>query len=330
MSRFFDLLQRLNQQKGYSSSASVGTASENTDVASELDRTLSVLLPQDAGYPEHIEDGSGSRQMLLRQNALCPGELEPAFEFERIPVEEVEVRLESRIIFHTDPNSPGADRFRLLRMRLRVLWNARKLKTLLITSPLPGDGKSTIALNLATALAERGKRKVLLIEADLHRSPLAQNLNLRAAAGLAECLEDGLSPLSVVRRLEPLGWYLLTAGQPRGNPTELVQGDGLAVVMQRLSPYFDWILIDSPPVTPLTDAISLGRQANASLLVTKAGRTPSEALERAIARLGRENIVGLVLNGAEESSESYSGYYGYSGNDYPERPEITKPKRQQR
>jgi capsular exopolysaccharide synthesis family protein len=328
MSRFFDLLQRLNQQKGYSSSASVGTASESTEVASELDRALSVLLPQDAGYPKQVENGSGSRQMmsmLLPQNAVGPGELEPVFEFERIPVEEVEVRPESRIIFHTDPNSPGADRFRLLRMRLRVLWNARKLKTLLITSPRPGDGKSTIALNLATALAERGKKKVLLIEADLHRSPLTQHLNLRGAPGLAGCLEDGLSPLSVVRRLEPLGWYLLTAGQPCGNPTELVQGDGLAVVMQRLSPYFDWILIDSPPVTPLTDAISLGRQANASLLVTRAGRTPSEALERAIARLGRENIVGLVLNGAEESKELYSGYYGYSGNNYRERPEITKP-----
>jgi Mrp family chromosome partitioning ATPase len=88
--------------------------------------------------------------------------------------------------------------------------------------------------------------------------------------------------------------------------------------MQRLSPYFDWILIDSPPVTPLTDAISLSRHANASLLVTRAGRTPSDALERAIARLGREHIVGLVLNGADEGDNLYSGYYGYAGNTYRE------------
>jgi capsular exopolysaccharide synthesis family protein len=195
-------------------------------------------------------------------------------------------------------------------MRLRVFCNAKKLKTLLITSPLPGDGKSTIAVNLATALAERGKRTVLLIEADLHRSTLTQQLSLKTGPGLAECLEGGMNPLCAVRRLEPLGWYLLTAGQPHGNPTELLQGDALSVVMQKLSPHFEWIVIDSPPVIPLTDALSLGRHTNASLLVTRAGHTPSEALERTIALLGREHVLGIVINCVEELDKLYSGYYG--------------------
>jgi capsular exopolysaccharide synthesis family protein len=324
MSRFFDLLQRLNQQKGYWS-ASVGTASENTDVASELDRSLSALLPQDGGYSKHSGSGSESGQMLsvlLPQGAGYEGDLDQASKFARIPVEEVDVLPESRIIFHTDPNSPGADRFRLLRMRLRVLWNARKLRTLLITSPLPGDGKSTIALNLATALAERGKRNVLLIEADLHHSLLTEHLGIKSGPGLAECLEDGLNPLSVVRRLEPLGWYLLAAGRPRSTPTELVQGDEFSVTMEKLSPHFDWILIDSPPVTPLTDALSLARHANATLMVARAGRTQSEAIERAIALLGQEHLLGIVLNGVEELDQLYSGYYGYSdsSNGRPHRP----------
>jgi capsular exopolysaccharide synthesis family protein len=267
----------------------------------------SVLLPQDASYPANHEHAS---------------------EFERIAVEEVHVRPESRIIFHTHPNSPGADRFRLLRMRLRVLWNARKIRTLLITSPLPGDGKSTIALNLATSLAEGGKRTVLLIEADLHRSPLTKQLSLKAGPGLAECLEGGLNPVSAIRRLESLGWYLLTAGQPHSNPTELLQGDALSVVIEKLSPHFDWILIDSPPVVPLTDALSLARHTIASLLVTRAGQTPSEGLERAIALLGREHVLGIVLNGVEEPDQLYSGYYGYSGNNNGKHRQQTEPARQ--
>src|SRR5579863_2826781 len=120
-----------------------------------------------------------------------------------ISTEEVQVQPSSRIIMHTDPRSAGADRFRFLRMCLRELWNAGKLKCLQITSPLPQDGKSTIAMNLATALAEGGKRTVLVIEADLHRPTLSEQLGIEKRVGLAECLEGNINPMSVLRRLEP-------------------------------------------------------------------------------------------------------------------------------
>jgi capsular exopolysaccharide synthesis family protein len=200
-------------------------------------------------------------------------------------------------------------------MRLRELWNAGKLRSVLITSPLPGDGKSTIALNLATALAEQGKCAVLLLEADLHKPSLSQHLEIETRPGLAECLEDGLNPMKVVRRLEPLGWYLLSSGKPRSNPTELLQSENLSGIMQDLSPNFDWILIDSPPVLPLTDAVSLARQADASLLVIRAGRTPREALEQTLKLLPPEHVLGVLLNGLEGLNRLYSKYYGYYGNN---------------
>jgi capsular exopolysaccharide synthesis family protein len=243
----------------------------------------------------------------------APGDVEKANQFDQIATEEVQLHPGSRIIMHTDPRSAGADRFRFLRMCLRELWNAGKLKILHITSPLPQDGKSTIALNLATALAEGGKRTVLLIEADLHRPTLTEQLGLDRRRGLADCLESDLNPVSVLRRLQPLGWYLLPAGEPRSNPTELLQTDALRGVLQRLSPHFDWILIDSPPVIPLTDALSLAREANATLLVAREGRTPREAIEKAIAVLGRQRVLGVVLNAVEGLDRMYSGYYGYSG-----------------
>jgi capsular exopolysaccharide synthesis family protein len=239
-------------------------------------------------------------------------EVETAFPLQQVPTVEVQVFPDSRIVMHTDPRSAGADRFRFLRMCLRELWNTGKLKSLLITSPLPQDGKSTVALNLATTLAEGGKRTVLLIEADLHHPSLTERLGLERRPGLAECLEAGLNPVAALRRIEPLGWYLLSAGETQNNPTDLLQTEALASVIQKLSTHFDWILIDSPPLTPLTDAISLARQANATLLVAREGCTPREAIEKAIALIGRHRVLGIVLNGMEGLERLYSGYYGYS------------------
>ena len=231
-----------------------------------------------------------------------------------LPAQEVRILPENRIIFHTDPRSPAADRFRLLRMRLKEPWSAGKLKKLLITSPLPGDGKSTITLNLATALSERGKRSVLVIEADLHHSSLSEILRINPWAGLTESLlDESTSPFSVIRRIEPLGWHLLPAGEPRTNPTELLQTPAFAHLMEKVSPSFDWILIDSPPVVPLTDALSIQQHTDASLLVVKAGSTPREAIEQSISLIGRPHIFSVVLNGVETRNHLYYRYRYYDG-----------------
>ena len=232
-------------------------------------------------------------------------------ELRRVRVEDVQVLASSRIAFHTDPHSAVADRFRYLRMRLRPIWETGKLRSLLITSPLPGDGKSTVALNLATALAESGKRSVLLVDGDFYHPTLAPALGLRNESGFAECLEDDLDPWAAIRRIEPLGWYLLPAGKPRGNPAELLQSGAVAQVLQKISPCFDWILFDSPPVVPLVDALALTRHTDASLLVVRAERTPGEAVQEALSLLGPKQALGLVLNGAEGLEKVYSKYYGY-------------------
>jgi len=232
----------------------------------------------------------------------------PVIEFAR---EEAHFGPERRLIFHTDPRSPAADRFRLLRMRLKDRSQTGRLKKLLITSPLSNDGKSTVTLNLATALSERGKHTVLVVEADLHHSSIADILKLRPWAGLTECLADeSISPLSAVRQIEPFGWHLLPAGEPRRNPTELLQSPAFGRIMQQLETCFDWILIDSPPVIPLTDSISLQQHADAGLLVVRAGQTPREAVEQTIDLLGKQNILGIVLNGMEARDHLYYQYYG--------------------
>lgn len=255
----------------------------------------------------------GEKQDLSpRSTEVIPETMAKAFDLQDIPMVEAHIRPTSRIVCQTAPNSPAADRFRALRMRLRELRGTGKVKRLLISSALPHDGKSTVALNLATALSEQGKRAVLLIEGDLHHSHLTRHLGLDAWDGLTECLDGGINPLSAIRRVEPLGWYFLPAGSPRSNATELLQSATLSGVMQKVSPYFDWIVIDSPPVLPLTDALSLQRQADAYLLVVRAEQTPREAVEAAVALLGKQQMLGIILNGAEGLDRLYSRY-GYNG-----------------
>jgi polysaccharide biosynthesis transport protein len=214
----------------------------------------------------------------------------------------------SQLVYHTDPHSPAADRYRTLRIRLQPLWISGKLKKILITSPLPGDGKSTVATNLATALAERGRRSVILVEADLHHSPLARNLGLAPRPGLAECLEGGRDPLDLVRHLDPLDWCVLTAGEPCSNATEVLQGQMLTTIMDEFAKHFDWIVVDSPPVIPLSDVLSLKNHTDGSLMVVKAGRTSQDAVEEAITRLGKQHVLGIILNGVEQSDLSYHKY----------------------
>jgi polysaccharide biosynthesis transport protein len=266
--------------------------------------------------------GDKHKNFRLQTDDLSPSDVDGSVsrrasdtpEFCRFPMEEAYVGPESRIVFHADPHGPGADRFRHLRMRLRDLkaTDGCRSKTLLITSALPQDGKSTVSLNLGTALSEYGKRSVLLIEADLHHPTLTQELRLKPWPGLSDCLEGRLHHLAAIRRVEPLGCFLLPAGEPHTNPSELLQLDSLAGVVRELKSHFDWILMDAPPLTPLTDALSLARHAQASLLVIRAGQTPKAAVEQAVTLLGRKHIVGMVLNAVDGVHRAYSNYYGSS------------------
>jgi capsular exopolysaccharide synthesis family protein len=264
--------------------------------------------------PGHEQIPLAAVSVAVPEDDATPGDVVTAAPaLPEFPVEEAHLSPESRLVYYADPHNPAADRYRLLRMRLKEHRRVGKLKKLLITGALAHDGKSTVLLNLATVLAERGKHRVLVVEADLHNSSVTGSLNLKPWAGLTECLtNDATPPLSAIRRIEPLGWYLLPAGEPRRNPTELLQTPAFGQIMQKLSPCFDWILIDSPPVIPLTDSLSLQHHVDTTLLVARAGQTPREAIESTIELLGKKNIVGIVLNGVEARDHLYSQYGEYN------------------
>lgn len=257
-----------------------------------------------------------SRLFDLMRSSGPPGDCE---DFSMAPVERAEIPPETRLVFHTDPRSQAADRYRFLRMRLRELGQSGKLKTILVTSPLPHDGKSTVCLNLATALAEGGNKNVLLIEADLHQPSLTGKLGLKTWAGLADCLDGTVDPSAAIRQIDPLNWCFLPAGGTRAIASELLQTAALAGVMSKITPHFDWIIVDSPPVLPLSDATSLTRYADATLLVARADQTPREAIEETITTIGRQRIIGVLLNGVGSSDRSYSKYHKPYYSNKPEK-----------
>ncbi|MDE3178804.1 MAG: CpsD/CapB family tyrosine-protein kinase [Acidobacteriota bacterium] len=242
--------------------------------------------------------------------------IENAPQLTSIPSVNAEITPESRLAVWDNPHSLAADRYRLLRIHLDKLQGSGKFRSLLLTSASAQDGKTTVTLNLAIALAIQGKNKILVIEADLRRPSMIRRLGLKPWGGLTDCLALGLEPFSAVRRIDPLGFYLLPAGHPAVNPTELLQSDRLTQIVQLFSGCFDWILIDSPPARPIADTLALKPRVDACLVVARACKTPREGVEAVIRQFGPEFVVGIVLNGVgsieRECAEYYRKYYSPS------------------
>lgn len=316
MSKVFEALQRLERDSGKLPPGVLLEAQqifENGGTATDPGVSVEAAEPEILAQPNLMAEPHpvGQPSAYAEPPVMTTEAPVRSFDLAQAAAETATISQESRIVYYSDPDSPGADRFRLLRMRLWPLWESGKLKTLLVTSPRPQDGKSTVVLNLATALAEQGQRRVLVIEGDLSRPSLSKHLGLPNKAGLGECLENGNEPLTLLRRIEPLGWYLLSAGEVRGNPAELLQSPTLADIFGAVSRHFEWIIVDSPPVIPLTDTLSLKHHVDAGLLVVRADQTPRSMVENAVARIGSKHLLGLVFNGSEELGRAYSNYRKY-------------------
>jgi capsular exopolysaccharide synthesis family protein len=217
----------------------------------------------------------------------------------------------SKLLCMKDEERLVAEKFRFLGVRLRHLQQKRPFKRLLITSSVPEEGKSTIAANLACTLARRKQQKVLLLDGDFRRPTLEQQLGLGKLPGLHEVLEAGTSPAMVICRLGSLGFFILPAGAPAADPLALLQSEKLPIVMDLLSSWFDWIVIDSPPVLPLGDTSVWMRLTDAILLVTRPGRISRRQLQQCLEVIEQPKLLGAVVNGSTEAMAS--GYYYYHG-----------------
>ena len=195
-------------------------------------------------------------------------------------------RRDSRLVSLAENESLGAEKFRFLAVRLRQIQQARQLKKILITSTIPEEGKSMVSANLAVTLARRKQHKVLLLDGDLRRPVLAREFGLAHLAGLSECLQGrtaGRSPTFTIWKGRAYGFCRPV--QPPENPLELMQSGRLVELLDQLTAWFDWIIIDSPPILPLADTSVWARIADGILLVAREGTTQKRQLKRGLEAL---------------------------------------------
>jgi capsular exopolysaccharide synthesis family protein len=235
----------------------------------------------------------------------------PANDLSRFPSLGVFPPQNSRLVSLTDPSCLAAEKFRLLGVRLRQVQQRRPVKKILITSTIPEEGKTVVCGNLAVTLARKKAQKILLLDGDLRRPALASRFGLQGLFGLSEWLQRDASSLPNIYHLEQVGLWLLPAGHPPANPLELMQSGLLADLLERLSSWFDWVVIDSPPILPLADTTVLARLADGILLVTREGTSEKRQLEQGLQTLDQSKLLGIVLNGyANADHTNYYQRYG--------------------
>ncbi|MBZ5502721.1 MAG: CpsD/CapB family tyrosine-protein kinase [Acidobacteriia bacterium] len=219
------------------------------------------------------------------------------------------------VFSNAEPIIHGAEHFRTLRSRLYQLRNNQPLRTILVTSAIPGEGKTFVANNLAQAIVRQSDRRALLIDADLRRPRLHLSLGAPAEPGLADYLGGTADEPSIIQHGQAGNLYFIAGGSRATNPSELLSSGRLKTLLDRVGAEFDWIIVDSPPCVPVADAQILADLCDGVLLVVRAGTTGSEVARRASQEMQARNVVGVVLNAVEEN-HVHGSYYYYQGANY--------------
>ena len=211
----------------------------------------------------------------------------------------------------SNPRSPMAETFRSLRTNLEFTSVDKPLKTILITSPGSGDGKTTVATNLAAVMAQANKR-VILLEGDLRRPRVHRALGMSNQIGLSDVFRGQMDIRDVARYSKVKDLAAITSGSLPPNPTELLGSARMAQILARLVESASVVIIDSPPFV-VSDATVLSAKVDGVLLVIQPGRTHAEAARAMLAQLNRAgaHVVGVVLNRVPRKNANYYGYYRY-------------------
>jgi capsular exopolysaccharide synthesis family protein len=256
------------------------------------------------------------KQTREQNSSLRPEVSAPLGEFDRLVAKcrKVEWHTEARYSVFADEklNRAGAEKFRTLRSRLYQIAAARPLKRILLTSTLPEEGKTFVAMNLAQSIIRQTDRKVLLIDADLRASRLHIALGAPSGPGLSDYLRGDLDETGVIQVGQEGNLCFIPGGSQISNPSELLHSERMTALLGKLAPAFDWIIVDSPPAIAVHDASILADMCDGILFVVRSGSTDFEIAQKAAAEFQEKNLLGVVLNRVDKSETYGDYYYGYS------------------
>lgn len=220
---------------------------------------------------------------------------------------------QARLVALTEDDSLGAEKFQVLRARIRTLGERQQVRKIVITSAAPGEGKTLVSMNLAVSLAKHTNEKILLLEGDLRKPTFSECLRLQAARGIGEWFTSNEPITKFLYHLDGLQLWLLPGGMSRDSPLKVLQSSRFLEAYKQLSEHFDWILVDAPPLQPMADLNFWAHQTDGLLLVCREGRTPRTALKKGLEMLDTPRLLGVVINCAHAAESSYYHRYYYAG-----------------
>ena len=272
---------------------------------SYLDRSLYTMeqveqfvqLPALGVIPASGESSRKRRPRLFRKKRSGPTELASGAAIELLP--------------HRDSRSAVAEAYRAFRTSL-LLARAGGVRSIVITSCFPGEGKTSTAVNLAVVLAQLGKR-VLVVDADLHRPRVHEVFGLTTKIGLVSILAEGIEPSQAILKSNVPGVFVVPAGPTTPNPSGLLSSEGMTKFLELAQMNFDCVVVDTPPIFPVSDVLVFAQQTDGVVLCVRAGETSREQVVRARDRILRSRALalGVLLNDLELASSGYAYQYAY-------------------
>ncbi|CAM5185118.1 non-specific protein-tyrosine kinase OS=Ureibacillus acetophenoni OX=614649 GN=SAMN05877842_104147 PE=3 SV=1 [Ureibacillus acetophenoni] len=226
----------------------------------------------------------------------------------------VKTAMARKLIVQASPKSFISEQFRSIRTNIKFSMPDQELKTLLVTSAGPSEGKSTTAANIAGVFSQEGK-KVLLIDADLRKPTAHYTFKLRNTNGLSSVLARQCEVQEAIQPTNVEGLYVIPSGVIPPNPAELLASKQMEVVVQKLLENFDLIIFDAPPILSVTNAQIISHKCDATILVINSGETGKEEVAKAkdVLDKSKANIIGVVMNNHKLSKDHY--YYQYYGTE---------------
>jgi capsular exopolysaccharide synthesis family protein len=295
MSRIHDALKKAEEEKTALAGAVV-TSSEPENVREEAPERRPVF-------------GSGggngtSVPEILRFNELKDKCAHPRWKLEA----------NANVFVARGRSSLAAEQFRTLRSRLYQVRNAKRLKTVMVTSSVSGEGKTFVVSNLAQSLVRQKDRRVLIIDADLRAPRQHAALGAPNAPGLSDFLSGAADVLSVIQFGPIENLCLIPGGSAESarEPSDLLSGTEFKRLLDLVTPVFDWILIDTPPVIPVADPTMIAALCDGVLVVVRANSTDFQLAQKACLEFQEKNLIGVVLNRVEEipGYDNYPYAYG--------------------
>lgn len=311
--------------------AAAGDVAAQPSSSQALEESVAVVDKNDAAalsqepFPLELQDRRRRMQPSPEQAKTTGGDSYETSEPRQAPPSEsslfdrIDSRLTEKIVVDQNMNAASREQYRRLAAVLHDAHNSQGMQVIMVASAVAGEGKTLTASNLALTFSESYQKRVLLIDADLRRPTLHSIFRLDTTLGLGDGLLSAGESKMLVRQVSPR-LAVLPAGRPSSDPMAGLTSERMRKLIAEARQSFDWVILDTPPIMLLPDAHLLASMVEGAVMVVRANSTPFELIKRATDSLGRQRIIGVVLNRADSgaTADSYQ-YYGYGETGEPRR-----------